>query len=96
MGRNRCRDPQPKESGIGQREPEESRIPQEDLQSQLTWAHGVHRDQMPTTERVWTRARLPYTYVACMDLSFHVGPITIGTGEVSDLGSLATVWIPFP
>ena len=75
---------------------EGSRAPQEHLQSQLTWAHGAHRDQMPTTERVWTRARLPYTYVACMDLSFHVGPITIGTGEVSDLGSLATVWIPFP
>ena len=37
-----------------------------------------------------------HTYVAGMELGLHVGPITIGALEVSDLGSLASVCIPFP
>ena len=32
------------EQGSGLKEPAGSRAPQEDLQSQLTWVHGAHRD----------------------------------------------------
>jgi hypothetical protein len=50
---NRCKDPQPnikqssgklvKEWEIELSKPERSRTPQEDLQSQLTWAQGLGR-----------------------------------------------------
>ena len=40
----------------------------------------------------WTQA--PYTYVTDVQLGLHVGPLTAGTGAVSD--SVACLWIPFP
>jgi len=48
--------------------------PQEDQQSQLTWALGrISETEPPTKEHTWAGCRLPYTYVADVQLDLHVG-----------------------
>jgi len=69
-------------SRIGLSEPVGSRTPQEDLQSQLTWAHwGFTETEPPTKELAGAGPRPP---VADMQLGLLVGPLTIRVGTVSD------------
>ena len=72
------------------------RTPQEDLPSQLIWAHGCSQrlNHKPTPYRGLNYAL--YTYVAGVHLGFCVGPPTIGMGVVSDLDSVTCLWIHFP
>lgn len=50
------------EEGIGLREPEASRTPQEDIQSQLVWAMGAHRD-WTTNQRACRAGPRPSTHM---------------------------------
>ena len=74
----------------GLRVPERSGIPQEDLQSQLTWAHdGTEKlDHQP-----WAGPRSP-AHRADMQLGLHMGLLIIGAGSVSD--SITCLWIHLP
>ena len=73
--------------------PEGSRIPQEDLQSQLTWAHGGSQKLNHQPESIQGLHLGPLTYIAAMKLAFHVSPLTIGAGADSD--SVACLWISY-
>jgi hypothetical protein len=59
------------------RELEGSRTPQEDLESQLTWAHGGSErlNHQPKSMQALC------THVADMQLGLHVGPLTIVAGR---------------
>ena len=80
----------------GLRELERSRMLQDDLESQLTWAHrgsqrltyqhGVFID--------WTWG--PYTYVSDVQLGLHVGSLTAGMGAVSEVNSVSSRWTLSP
>ena len=62
---------------IGLNEQEGSRTPQEDLQSQLIWAH---RGSQRLNHQPMSMQRLdlgPYTFVTDVQLGLHVGPLTI-------------------
>ena len=68
--------------------PEESRTPQEDLQSQLTWTHGGSQRLNPLTKE----HRL-HTFVAVAQLVLHVDHLIIEAEVFSD--SAACSWFSF-
>jgi hypothetical protein len=94
VGGNKCRDPQPNirqraqreewqgwSGGKGMREPERSRTPQENLQNQLTWAHGGSQ-------------RLSHQPKSMHGLD--LGPLHIWNRCAAVSDSVACLWIPFP
>jgi len=50
----------------------EVRTLQEDQQSQLTRTPRLSETEPPTKEHIWNVSRPPYTYVADMQLGFHM------------------------
>lgn len=74
----------------------ESRIPQEDLESKLTWTRGIGGMSQRVNYQLKSVSGLdlgPLQFVADLQLSLHASLITIGAGVVSDSGTC--LWIPF-
>ena len=60
-----------------------SRILQNNLQNQLTWAH--RGSQRPNNQRECRgENQTPYTFVADMQLGLHEGPLKIEPEAISD------------
>jgi hypothetical protein len=86
-------------AGLG--EPEGPRTPQEDIQSQLTWAHGGGSQRLNHQSKSMHSLDLgPPTNVADVQLGPHVGTLMIGAGvgwgDISDSDSDVCLWIPLP
>jgi hypothetical protein len=60
---------------------------QEDQENQLS------KTESSIKEHSWARPMPPYTYVADVKLSLHMGPLTTGVGDLSK--AVACLWILF-
>jgi hypothetical protein len=101
---NRGKNPQPntrqssgclvEESGTGLSELERSRTPQEDLWSQLTWAHWGSQGLKHQPKNMQGLDLDPLHILTDVQLGLHVCPLRTETRAVFD--SVACLWIPIP
>ena len=68
--------------------------PQEDQQSQLTWTLGGSQRLSHQPKSTHELNQGHGTYIADVQLSPHVGPLTTGAGAVPK--AVAHLWTPFP
>jgi len=69
---------------------------QEDQQSQLTWTLGALRDGTTNKEHTQARARPSGSYVADVQLGFHVGPEQLEWGLAQKLFPVGYVLLAMP